>query len=114
MTNAELKALATRKKKAETTEKKKGKGGEPSTVLEISKEYIKAFYKTANTEDRYWIKERIAVLTDENDDAVYFSKFKMEFAERFLPNIIKKEKPAKKSLLDELCEFDDEEKSERK
>jgi len=50
---------------------------------------------------------RIAELTKEFGKINYFSKFKMEFAEEFMPEIIT-EKPVKKSLLESLFDIDDE------
>ena len=112
MTNQELLALANSHVQGETrtnATKEAAKPKEiktPTTVLEISRDYVEDFYKSADSENRLWIKTRIAELTREHGKINYFSKFKMEFAERFLSDIIA-EKQIKKSLLESLFDIDD-------
>jgi hypothetical protein len=79
----------------------------PTKVLEINRDYIEWFYENeADEKSRLWIKQRIAELTRDHGKINYFSKFKMEFAEEFLSDIIV-DKPIKKSLLESLFDIDD-------
>lgn len=87
--------------------KKDRTGREITKVLQISNDYIANFYQTANSEDRQWIMQRIAQLTIEFGEGKYFTKFRMEFAQKFLPHIVSsKTRTTKKSLLDRLAEID--------
>ena len=80
---------------------------EITKVLQISNEYVRDFYATANPQDRKWIKQRIAQLPLEVGAARYFGKFRAEFAKKFLPHIVaSKAKVSRKSLLDNLVEID--------
>jgi hypothetical protein len=113
MTNKELLELANSGEGERKAEKSKDKDNEkskeiktPKTVLEISRDYVEEFYKTANAEERLWIKTTIAELTRDFGKVNYFSKFKMFFAERFIPDIIT-DKQVKPSLLESLFEIDE-------
>jgi len=114
MTNKELFELANSNGQGETADNafKDVKAKEiktPTTVLEISRDYVEEFYRNeADADERFWIKKRIAELTREFGKVNYFSKFKMEFADKFMSDIIA-EKQVKKSLLESLFDIDDEE-----
>ena len=80
---------------------------EITKVQQISNDFIEEFYKTANTQDREWIKIRTAELTIEFGKAKYFFKFRAEFAKKFLPHIVASKKIVnKKTLLERLIEID--------
>ena len=81
----------------------------PKEVLKISREYVEYFFKhEADEKARNWIKETVAELQGEFGDIEYFSKFKMLFAEKFLPDIIT-DPTVKKSMLETFFDIEDEE-----
>ena len=111
MTFKEIEAMAngTEKNKfeEEIVKMDKEKNRVITKVLEIRNNDILDYYKTANPQDREWIKQRIAQLIVEVGESKYFMKFRMEFAKKFMPHIVAtKAKVNKTSLLDKLVKLD--------
>ena len=76
-----------------------------TSVLEISGEHIQDFAKAAPREDYIWITKGLLKCTKQSDPQKAFAKFRRQFAEKYLPELIKKKKPSKKpTILDTLME----------
>ena len=76
----------------------------PASVNVIGKEFVREFMETATPEERKWV-----VLTLEREIAMNgmrkgFLSFRSQFADKFFPEIVAKNKPKKEkvSFLDEL------------
>ena len=74
---------------------------EITKVQDISREFVFDFYGAATKEDRKWIKESLEKYEKEKGPMKYFAAFRVEFANKFFPDIFKAKKK-KSSLLDEL------------
>jgi len=78
-------------------------------ILDISRDFVKNFYRTASNEDREWIKGRTAALMKEKGDVKYFAAFRAEFADKFFPELrAKKSNKKTSSLLDDFEAIDNE------
>jgi cobalamin biosynthesis protein CobT len=117
LTREELRKKAENDKPKKVVKKDKSKDKDtpkappkrPEAVLEIKREYVEWFFEfKATSEQRQWIKEKVAELQGEFGDIEYFSKFKMPFAEKFLDDIIT-DPTVKKSMLETFFDIEDKE-----
>jgi hypothetical protein len=80
---------------------------QPTKVLEIKKEHIKEFCKTASKADCAWVVTTMAQYMEKHNDGRYFAPFRMQFAKKFMPHLISNKSRAKKpSFLEELYEIE--------
>lgn len=94
----EVKEMANKEVKKEITK-----------VLDISREFVEEFYRTASKEDREWIKGETARCITEKGDVKYFAAFRPEFAKKFFPELVAKKSSKKKaSMLDVFEQIDNE------
>lgn len=78
-------------------------------ILDISRDFVKDFYRTASNDDREWIKGRTAALMKEKGGVKYFAAFRAEFADKFFPELrAKKANKKTNSLLDDFEAIDNE------
>lgn len=82
----------------------------PSTILEISRDFVKEFYKTASPEDKAWIQENINKHMKKSGNVKYFAGFRSEFGKKYYPELFANKKTkTKESLLEALRALDNEE-----
>lgn len=79
------------------------KNKEVTKVVDINREFVEKFAETATDEEIKWIMDTIEELIKEKGEKGYFAAFRMEFAKKFMPELIAKKKVVKKkSMLDNL------------
>ena len=81
--------------------------GAPESVNKITKEYIKAFSKTATPKQQRWIKNHLTTEIEKKGQKNGFFSFRSMFADKFFPEIVAKNKPKKekRTFLDEILEI---------
>lgn len=88
--------------------KKENKSKTPTSILEISREFVTEYYKTASAEDKAWIQESIKRHEKESGSVKYFAAFRSDFARKFIPELVASKKQKKTvSLFDTLREIDE-------
>ena len=76
----------------------------PESVSKINKQFIKEFSENATPKEKKWIVLTLERAIEEKGTKGGFLAFRSEFADKFFPEIVAKNKPkkAQPSFLDEM------------
>ena len=79
----------------------------PESVNKINQQFVKDFAANATPKERKWIVLTLERAIEEKGNKSAFLTFRSEFAEKFFPEIVAKNKPkkAKATFLDEMKEL---------
>ena len=79
----------------------------PESVNKINQQFVKDFAANASPKERKWIVLTLERAIEEKGSKSAFLTFRSEFAEKFFPEIVAKNKPkkAKTTFLDEMKEL---------
>ena len=79
----------------------------PESVSKINKQFIKEFCENATPKEKKWIVLTLERAIEEKGTKGGFLAFRSEFADKFFPEIVAKNKPKKPqpSFLDEILEI---------
>lgn len=64
----------------------------PESILKINRAFVMAFLKTVNDEEKNWIVETLLKANEEKGEKSGFMAFRVEFAKRYFPEIVKGKK----------------------
>lgn len=64
----------------------------PESILKINRAFVMAFLKTVNDEEKNWIVETLLKANEEKGEKSGFMVFRVEFAKRYFPEIVKGKK----------------------
>lgn len=64
----------------------------PESILKITRAFVEEFWKTVNYKEKIWIVETLDKFNEEMGEKSGFMAFRVEFAKRYFPEIVKGKK----------------------
>lgn len=73
----------------------------PESILKINRKFVMEYLKIVNFEEKIWITETMKKFNEEMGEKSGFMAFRVEFAKRYFPEIVKGKKK-RLTLLEEM------------